>query len=168
MPTFTDQDLEHCLPSLRRFAVSLTRCPTEAEDLVQDTVERALARADGFAPGTNLRAWLFTICRNHFLSGRRKRSATRDAVPLDEAGLEVPVPARQDDRLVMRDLVRGFDQLSAVDRHVLTAVALGGMRYDEAARRMRVEVGTVKSRVSRARARLHAALQGETGVPRAA
>ncbi len=161
MRSFSERELTDCLPTLRRFALSLTKNQHDAEDLVQDAVERAIARADRFTPGTNLRAWLFTICRNHFLSGRRKLANAGEHVVMDETTTAIPVPPIQEDRLMMRDLARGFRSLSAMDRHVIATVALGGMRYEDAARQMRVEVGTVKSRVSRARARLGAAMQGE-------
>ena len=168
MTSFAEKELVDCLPALRRFALSLTRSPSDADDLVQDTVERAIARSSHFTAGTNLRAWLFTICRNHFLTGRRKHAAQGEQVAMEDMTADLPVAPAQEDRLLMRDLVRSFSTLSQVDQDVITTVAIGGMRYDEAARQMRVEVGTVKSRVSRARARLTAAMQGEVAFASAA
>lgn len=141
------------LPALRAFAISLTRDATLADDLVQDTIVKAWSNFDKFQPGSNLRAWLFTILRNTFFSGRRK---TRREVPdpdgIHTAGLfEKPA---HDGRLAFADFRAAFDKLSAEQREVLILVGASGFSYEEAAEMTGVAVGTVKSRANRARQKL--------------
>jgi RNA polymerase sigma-70 factor (ECF subfamily) len=141
------------LAALRAFAISLTRNVPAADDLVQETIVKAWTNIDKFQPGTRMRPWLFTILRNTYYSDRRKH---RREVP-DPDGLhaqalfERPV---HDDKLAFRDFLRAFDQLSAEHREVLILVGASGFSSEEAAETMGVAVGTVKSRTSRARARL--------------
>lgn len=150
------------LPALRAFAMSLTRNSASADDLVQDTIVKAWSNIDKFQPGSNLRAWLFTILRNTFYSDLRKR---RRELP-DPDGLHAArlceKPAH-DGRLAMNDFLRAFDQLSAEHREVLVLVGASGFAYEEAAQMMGVAVGTVKSRANRARARLAELLHLEKG-----
>ena len=162
---------EH-LPSLRAFALTLTRNGAQADDLVQDTIVKAWTNIDKFDPATNLRAWLFTILRNTFYSTLRKRK--REVADSDGAFAatmaEAPV---HDGRLAYRDFRRAFDQLSPEHREVLILVGASGFSGEEAAEMMGVAVGTVKSRASRARRRLAELLhlsEGEdmfTGLDRA-
>lgn len=159
MSSFSEDDLIDCMPALQRFASSLTREIAAADDLVQETVERALTRTHLFQPGTNLRAWLFTICRNRFLSERRKRHNVMVHVPLDDCAVNLKVAANQDQCLEMRDLSRGLESLSETDRQVIDDVVFSGLSYEQSARRMGVEIGTVKSRLSRARVRLQTAME---------
>lgn len=168
MNSFTVSDIEFYLPSLRHFALKLTRNRADADDLVQDTVERALKRQHQFKRGTNLRAWLFTICRNHFLSGRRKLATAGPSVPLEDAYADVPAPGDQFARLAVRDLKRGWQELSDIDRAVITDVVIHGNSYADTAERMGVRVGTVKSRLSRARSKLQGYMDGEATVANAA
>lgn len=146
-------DLPLHLGALRAFALSLARERSAADDLVQDTIVKAWTNIARFQPGTNMRAWLFTILRNTFYSGKRKhRREVPDPDGLHAGGLfEKPA---HDGRLAFTDFLRGFDQLSAEHREVLILVGASGFSYDEAADMMGVRVGTVKSRASRARARL--------------
>lgn len=141
------------LPSLRAFAISLTRNVTVADDLVQDTIVKAWSNIDKFTVGTNLQAWLFTILRNTFYSDLRKR---RREVP-DSDGIHAASlfekPAH-DGRLAFADFKRAFDQMSPEHREVLILVGASGYSCEEAAGLMGVAVGTVKSRTSRARKRL--------------
>ncbi|MFC5738881.1 RNA polymerase sigma factor [Sinirhodobacter huangdaonensis] len=150
------------LPALRAFAMSLTRNSASADDLVQDTIVKAWSNIDKFQPGSNLRAWLFTILRNTFYSDLRKR---RRELP-DPDGLHAArlceKPAH-DGRLAMNDFLRAFDQLSPEHREVLVLVGASGFAYEEAAQMMGVAVGTVKSRANRARARLAELLHLEKG-----
>jgi RNA polymerase sigma-70 factor (ECF subfamily) len=141
------------LPSLRAFAISLTRNVAAADDLVQDTIVKAWTNIDKFTPGTNLQAWLFTILRNTFYSDRRKR---KREVP-DPDGLHatrLAVKPDHDGRLAFTDFRRAFDKLSTEHREVLILVGGSGFTTDEAAEMMGVAPGTVKSRTSRARKRL--------------
>ena len=150
------------LPALRAFAMSLTRNSASADDLVQDTIVKAWSNIDKFRPGSNLRAWLFTILRNTFYSDLRKR---RRELP-DPDGLHAArlcVKPAHDGRLAMNDFLRAFDQLSPEHREVLVLVGASGFAYEEAAQMMGVAVGTVKSRANRARARLAELLHLEKG-----
>ena len=146
-------ELPDHLPALRAFAISLTRDATQADDLVQDTIVKAWSNFDKFAPGSNLRAWLFTILRNTFFSAKRK---TKREVPdpdgIHTAGLyEKPA---HDGRLAFSDFQTAFDKLSPQQREVLILVGASGFSYEEAAEMTGVAVGTVKSRANRARQKL--------------
>lgn len=150
------------LPAMRAFAISLTRNVAAADDLVQDAIVKAWSSFDKFEPGTNMRAWLFTILRNTFYSGVRKRR--RDVA--DPEGVHTATlfekPAH-DGRLAMNDFMAAFNQLSPVHREVLILVGASGFSYEEAAEMTGVAVGTVKSRASRARLRLAELLGLEDG-----
>ena len=141
------------LPAMRAFALSLTRNASQADDLVQDTVVKAWSHFDRFAPGTNLRAWLFTILRNTFYSTRRRtvREVSDSDGALVGALAEKP---EHDGRLQYADFVRAFQQLPDEQREALALVGALGHSYEEAAEMTGVAVGTVKSRANRARARL--------------
>jgi RNA polymerase sigma-70 factor, ECF subfamily len=144
--------LEH-IPALRAFAIALTRNRSEADDLVQETLVKAWSNLEKYTPGTNLRAWLFTIQRNTFFSLRRKhKREVPDPDGIHAAGLfEKP---QHDGRLAFGEFLTAFDKLSAEHREVLTLVGAEGFSCEEAAGMMGVAVGTVKSRASRARRRL--------------
>jgi RNA polymerase sigma-70 factor (ECF subfamily) len=141
------------LTPLRAFGISLTGNRAAADDLVQDTILKAWSNIDKFQPGTNMQAWLFTILRNTFYSGRRKH---RREVP-DPEGLHAAtlfeLPAH-DGRLAFRDFHRAFAQLSAEHREVLLLVGASGYSTEETAEMIGTAIGTVKSRTSRARRRL--------------
>ena len=147
-----DELVDH-LPALRAFALSLTRDGASADDLVQDTIVKAWTHIDKFQPGTNLRAWLFTILRNTFYSSLRKtRREVQDTDGVHAAALSEK-PAH-DSRLAFRDFQRAFDMLSPEHREVLILVGASGFSCEEAAEMMGGAIGTVKSRASRARKRL--------------
>ena len=150
------------LPALRAFAMSLTRNSASADDLVQDTIVKAWSNIDKFRPGSNLRAWLFTILRNTFYSDLRKRRRELPDPDGQHAARLCEKPAH-DGRLAMNDFLRAFDQLSPEHREVLVLVGASGFAYEEAAQMMGVAVGTVKSRANRARARLAELLHLEKG-----
>ncbi|MGB0749801.1 MAG: sigma-70 family RNA polymerase sigma factor [Magnetospiraceae bacterium] len=137
------------IPHLRRFAAALTRDRGMVDDLVQDVLVRALSKLDKFQPGTNLRAWLFTIMRNVYLSQLRKYKSRPQLTVIDAemAGQ----PASQDDTMQLRDLEQALNCLPDDQRITLLLVALEGMSYQEAAAVTDVAVGTVRSRVARAR-----------------
>ncbi len=157
-------DLVAALPVLRAFARSLTGNRDRADDLVQETVVRALANHDKFQPGTNLHAWLVTILRNQFYSeGRKKRREVEDVDGGFAAQLsDIP---RQDSRLEMADFMRALQLLPDEQREALILVGASGFSYEETAEICQVRVGTVKSRVSRARARLENILAGGEALP---
>ena len=146
-------ELPNFLPSLRAFAISLTRNVAAADDLVQDTIVKAWTNIDKFTVGTNLQGWLFTILRNTFYSDRRKRR--REVADPDGAhAASLYVRPDHDGRLAFNDFRAAFDRLSPEHREVLILVGASGFSVEEAAQMMNVAPGTVKSRASRARRRL--------------
>jgi RNA polymerase sigma factor (sigma-70 family) len=155
--------IEQLIPNLRRYARALVRDPDLADDLVQDCLERAISRFHHFETGTNLRGWLFTILLNIVRSHTRSAKWRNQALPLDDLNGRATVPGGQEASLTMRDLQRAFDQLSPPFREVLMIVAVEGVSYEEAAGIIGTPVGTVRSRLSRARSQLKGAL--ESGVP---
>ncbi len=146
-------EMPNHIPSLRAFAISLTRNVSEADDLVQETILKGWSNIDKFTAGTDMRAWLFTILRNTFFSSKRKtRREVSDTDGVHAATMfEKP---HHDGRLAFTDFSRAFDKLSPEHREVLILVCANGYSYEEAAKMMSVAVGTAKSRANRARARL--------------
>lgn len=141
------------VPSLRAFAISLTGSLDQADDLVQETILRALSNLDRFQPGTNLQAWLFTILRNQFHTAyRKRRREVEDADGLFAARLST-LP-EQGGRLDLEDFRAALAQLSPEQREALILVGAEGFSYEEAAEICNTKLGTIKSRVGRARARL--------------
>jgi RNA polymerase sigma-70 factor (ECF subfamily) len=161
-PDPRDELVTH-LASLHAFAMSLTRNAATAEDLVQDTLVKALAHFDGFTPGTNMRAWLFTILRNTFYSLRRKRRNEVEDPDGQHAATLCDMPIHMA-RLEFGEFQRAFRHLSAEHREVLTLVGASGYSIDETASMIGVAAGTVKSRTNRARSRL-AELMGRAAEP---
>lgn len=146
-------ELIELLPSLRAFARSLAHNPAQADDLVQDTLVKALANVDRFEPGTNLRAWLFTILRNHYYSQLRK--SKREVEDADgKFAARLSSRPEQDGSVDLEDFKVAFAQLAPDHREVLTLVGASGCSYEEAANICGCAVGTIKSRVNRARKRL--------------
>lgn len=155
--------LEH-LGSLRAFALSLSRNSAMADDLVQETLLKAWSRFDLYAEGTNLRAWLFTILRNHYYSLLRKRG--REVADVDGAmTARLSVKPDHDGRLALSDLASAFAQLPLEQREALLLVGAMGFSVEEAAEACGCAPGTIKSRANRGRrmlARLMAMDAGET------
>lgn len=156
--------VEQMIPTLRRFAHSLARNAADADDLLQDTMERALARAHQFEAGTNLKAWLFTIMRNRFYTECRRRQRVRDHAEerrLGAADGEETVLGGQIARIESREFARAFAKLSSEERTLLVMATVEELPYDTIAQILEVEIGTVKSRVSRVRAKLRRIQEGE-------
>ena len=146
------------LPALRAFALSLTRNRATADDMMQDAVLKAWTNMDKFQPGTNMRAWLFTILRNNYYSSRRKLN--REVADVDNAFSDtLSVKPDHDGRLQMMDFKVAFEQLADEHREALILVGASGFSYDDAAEMCGVATGTMKSRVNRARAKLTEILQ---------
>lgn len=141
------------LPALRAFAYTLTYDLDRSDDLVQDTLVRAWTKADSFERGTNLMAWLFTILRNLFYSEQRKRKREVEDADGVHAGRLTSLP-EQEVRLELRAFRDALDGLPLSQREALVLVGAQNFTYEEAAAISGVAVGTVKSRVSRARGRL--------------
>jgi RNA polymerase sigma-70 factor, ECF subfamily len=151
-PEFAEQ-LIAAIPGLRAFGVSLTSKADRADDLVQETMLKAWKHHDSFEPGTNMKAWLYTILRNEFYSQIRKRKREVEDADGVHAG-RVAVPAAQLGHLDMADMRTALAQLPEDQREAVILVGASGFSYEEAADICRVAVGTIKSRVSRARTRL--------------
>ncbi len=141
------------IPHLRAFAISLCWYVDQADDLVQDTVLRGLNHLDRFEPGTNLQAWLFTILRNQFHTSFRKRRREVEDPDGIMAGMLSTLP-EQEGHLDLSDLRKALAQLSVEHREVLLLIGAEGLSYQEAAGIVGTNVGTVKSRMNRARSRL--------------
>lgn len=152
--------IEPHIPALRRYAFALLRDRDRADDLVQDTLERALARwllrrADG-----DVRAWLFTILRNLHVSRWRSDRRRGGTVDLDETTMP-GIPARQETALEVHDVLAAIDQLPEEQKSLLLLVGVEDFSYDDAARILGMPIGTVMSRLSRARQKLRSLV--ETG-----
>ena len=141
------------VPSLRAFAISLCGNVDRADDLVQETMLRALANIDSFQPGTNMSAWLFTILRNHFRSEYRKRRREVEDTDGHYADSLKSQP-EQHGKIELREFREALAQLPADQREALILVGASGFSYEEAAHICGCAVGTIKSRVNRARTRL--------------
>ena len=154
---FRDQ-LIAAIPSLRAFAVSLSGNATRADDLVQETLVKAWANHSSFEPGTNLRAWLYTILRNEFYSQMRKKA--REIEDSDGAlAARLAVHPGQQGHMDMVDFRKALSLLPDDQREALVLVGATGLSYEEAAEVCGCAVGTIKSRVSRARSRLAEVMQ---------
>lgn len=166
MPGFTQQLVE-LLPRLRRFARALTRSDADADDLSQAAIERALMHAASWQPGTRLDSWLFRIAQN--LWRDELRAHRRRAEPLeDDAHVGEDGRVSFQRQLEVRDVSRAFDDLPEDQRVVMALVVLEGMQYAEAAHTLGLPVGTVMSRLARARSRLAVVVSGESRRLRAA
>jgi RNA polymerase sigma-70 factor, ECF subfamily len=147
------EDLIAAIPGLRAFGISLTSRSDRADDLVQETLMKAWKHHESFEAGTNIKAWLYTILRNEFYSQLRKRR--REVEDADgHYSSRVAVQAEQHGKLDMADLKTALQQLPEDQREAIILVGASGFSYEEAATICNVAVGTIKSRVNRARKRL--------------
>jgi len=151
-------DLLGAIPGLRAFAVSLTQNSDRADDLVQETLVKAWDKQDSFQPGTNLKAWLFTILRNEFYSQMRKRG--REVQDSDGAfTARLAIHPSQHGQLDLQDFRAALQLLPEDQREAIVLIGAAGFSYEEAAEICNCAVGTIKSRVSRARTRLQETLK---------
>ncbi|MFO1090885.1 MAG: sigma-70 family RNA polymerase sigma factor [Hyphomicrobiales bacterium] len=151
--------LTEAIPSLRAFAISLSSRTDFADDLVQETLMKAWNHQDTFKPGTNLRAWLYTILRNEYYSVMRKRRREVEDANDFYAG-QLAVPGGQEGHIDIAELRSALMKLPDDQREAIILVGASGFSYQEAAEICGVAMGTVKSRVSRARTRLALILEG--------
>ena len=151
------------IPRLRRYARALTGDRSAADDLVQDTLERALTRFHLWRRGSDLRAWLFTIMHNIYVNQARSRSRHPLEALDAEANLEA-LRGRDPDWLELRDLAGALARIPEEQRTVILLVGLEQFTYDEAARVLDIPIGTVMSRLSRGRERLRLLLSGDGNV----
>ena len=152
------------IPQLRRYARALTEDYTAAEDLVQDTLERAWKRIALWRLGSDLRAWLFTIMHNLYVN-QLKADSRKQGQPAEQAALDLAVRPTQEDRLELRDLNTALQRLSNEQREVVLLVGLEQMSYEEVAKVLGVPVGTVMSRLSRGREQLRAMMHRGSATP---
>ena len=150
MPNFQDL-LEPQIPRLRRYSRALTRDTQRADDLVQDTLVRALMKQERWEPGTNLRAWLFTLMHNQYVNNVRRANREAGTIDIDDVSSSLvattdPTASRQ-----LYELERALGQLAAEQREVILLVGLERFSYEDAAKILAVPVGTVRSRLSRGR-----------------
>jgi RNA polymerase sigma factor (sigma-70 family) len=146
------------IPRLRRYARAMLGNRAAADDLVQDTLERAWSRVAQWRQGSDLRAWLFSIMHNLRVDQLRRPNLPTHSI--DEDDFEVPTRAMQSDRLELGDLDSALARLPEEQRAVLLLVAIEEMRYDEVAATLGIPIGTVMSRLSRGRERLRLILDG--------
>ena len=143
--------LEGEIPHLRRFARSLTHDVERADDLVQDCLERAIERIDQFHPGTDLRCWLFTIIKHNFIDKQRAKARRGIQVPLEDWSGSASHRPEQPDKLEVKAVLTAIDHLRREERDIIDSVVFKGMRYRDVSEQLHVAIGTVKSRLARAR-----------------
>jgi len=150
------QLLETEIPRLRRYARALTRDASRADDMVQSCLLRAVAKQHLWQPGTDLRAWLFTILHNQNVNYVRRSVREGVPVPLEDVAPALTAPSNVEASLELRDLERAIARLPEEQRQVILLVGLEEMGYEEAAKILGIPVGTVRSRLSRGRDSLRA------------
>jgi len=151
--TVNPSDFTDLIPALRAFARTFCRNSVDADDLVQETLMKGIAAVGSFQPGTNLKSWLFTIMRNTFYT--RAKLARRESPGLaDCASARPTMPASQDWSQRGREIAQAIDELPEDQRQVIMLIGVLGVSYDDAATICHCAIGTIKSRLNRARARL--------------
>lgn len=147
------------IPRLRRYARALVRDPHCADDLVQDTLERACVKWHLWKSGSNLRAWLLTIMHHVFLNQLKSNAYLSKLSSLDEVA-EFADPIHRDGGMILRDLELALSRLPVEQRQVLLLIGLEELKYEEVAKILEIPIGTVMSRLARARERLHLLMEG--------
>jgi RNA polymerase sigma-70 factor, ECF subfamily len=147
----TEQLIAEQIPRLRRYARALLGDPVRADDLVQESLLRALSRRHLWQPGTDIRAWMFTILHNIHVNNQRKRHVRKDYQEPLEDQPELATPSTQEKSLEIRDLARALDMLPEPQRQVVLLVGLEGMDYKKVADVLEIPLGTVMSRLHRGR-----------------
>jgi RNA polymerase sigma-70 factor (ECF subfamily) len=151
------------LPQMRGFALLKTRNRSEADDLLQQTALKALKAEHQFTLGTSFKAWLYQIMKNEFISSIRRKKPTAN---IDDVSEELfGVSGGQEDKLLKREILKAMDKMPASQRAVLIMICASGMTYVEAGEALRCSVGTVKSRLWRARRAMQAYVLDEREVP---
>lgn len=147
------------LPHLRAYARSLTGSADQADDLVQDTALRLLGAQEQYKPGTNFRAWAIVTLRNRFFDIRRRAKFHGGSIEDIDTSLLAQQPP-QEAAVYFEEAKREFRRLSETCRAVITMIGINGMSYEQAAKKLRVPIGTVRSRIARARAILWYTVEG--------
>ena len=158
--------VESEVPRLRRYARALTRDVSRADDLVQSCLVRAIAKQHLWQPGTDLRAWLFTILHNQHVNDVRRGVREGASIPVEEVASALTVDANAGASLQLRDLERALARLPDEQRQVILLVGLEGMRYEEVATILGIPIGTVRSRLSRGRETLRVLMGISDDTPR--
>ncbi|MBL27763.1 MAG: RNA polymerase subunit sigma [Rhodospirillaceae bacterium] len=161
--TTLEQEIVQIVPELKRYARLLTNAEDQAEDLVQDCVERALRKADLFQPGTNSRAWMFTMMRNLFINGKRREKVSARYVESVVHEHPDSAPASQLDRVYLEETLEALESLSAQEREAIQLLAIEERSHQDAAARTHMPVGTMKSRLSRGRSKLRSCMDSAGG-----
>jgi RNA polymerase sigma-70 factor (ECF subfamily) len=143
--------VEREIPRLRRYARALTRAPDRADDLVQDTLVRALAKGHLWQPGTDIGAWLFTIMHNQYVNTVRREVRTAATVDIEQVSSTLAAATDPTSSWQLRELDRALARLPDEQREAILLVGLEGMAYESAAKILGVPVGTIRSRLSRGR-----------------
>lgn len=159
---FTAKDeklIEPFIGPLRRFAMGLCHDSHLADDLVQDCLERAISRWHLRNEDGNLKAWLFTILHNEFIDGKRRLARRGISASLDDLVIEPAVMADQEDNIRVQDVMAAVDRLAEDHRALILLIGVEELSYEEAATVLQIPIGTVMSRLSRARAKLRQHLQ---------
>ena len=164
---FRDQIIA-LLPRLRRFAFSLVANLDDADDLVQETCERALRKQDQWKPGTRLDSWLFKILHNLWIDKVRLMRESKVHIPIEETNMnerELRKDGKLEEKVMLAQVMEAMEQLPETDRAILSLICVDGMSYREASKTLDIPLGTVMSRLARARQRLYALVHGiqETG-----
>ena len=159
--SFETADLEAILPDLRRFAAYLTKQRDEADDLLQASLERALVKKHLYKQGTNLRSWMMTMMRNVFISQKRQAATRRQYMDILANNAPQSMAAPQGASVHLKETLACMDDLPEREKEALHLLTVEELSHEEAAERTGVAVGTMKSRLSRARSSLRTGL-GET------
>jgi len=146
--------LEEQIPRLRRYAAALTRNQDKADDLVQATLVRAIAKQHLFKPDTNLRAWLFTLLHNQHVNDLRRSASQGVSIDIDDAARDLVAVADPTASRQLAELDQAIGKLPVEQREVILMVGLEAMAYEEVAAILMVPIGTVRSRLSRGRSAL--------------
>ena len=152
--------LVSALPRLRAYAMILTRSRAAADDLLQQTAYRALRAETQFTMGTNFVGWMYRILRNEYISSLRRNKRTTSSID-DLPEQMLATRGEQEDKRLTREVIGAMDKLPASQREVLVLVCAGGLSYDEAAASIGCSVGTVKSRLWRARQHMQELVMGD-------
>ncbi|MFN4090322.1 MAG: sigma-70 family RNA polymerase sigma factor [Alphaproteobacteria bacterium] len=152
------------IPRLRRYARVLVRDAVYADDLVQECLIRAVSRLDSYAPGTNLRAWLFVILRNVVINDYHRGRRGPALLELSEVHADLATAAAQEQHLLLDEVRQAVGKLPEEQREIILLVPVGGLAYEEVAQILDIPIGTVRSRLSRARMALRELLaRGSAG-----
>jgi RNA polymerase sigma-70 factor, ECF subfamily len=157
------EDLHSHITSMRRYAYVLCRNHADADDLVQEALTKAIAAADTYRPGRNMRAWLFSILHNTFVSHRRQFARRARAANFLDAVLgDASTPPNQEQHVEVQDTLRMLSRLTPNQQSVLILIAVEGLSYEEAAEALGIPIGTLMSRLARGREQLRK-MSGDNG-----